>query len=107
MTSTFKRIALTLAALAALLCFSGCFERFTQKKAADPHAGETAEEHAAHSHAGETPEEHAGHSGADGHHEGETPEEHAAHAGEGEHHEGDGHDHSADGGSGAGEEAGK
>ena len=75
---------LTIAAIAMLLVFSGCFERFSQKQA-DDHAGETAAEHAAHSeegHEGETAEEHAAHS-EDGH-EGETPEEHAAHSEDGE-----------------------
>jgi hypothetical protein len=97
------RVMIYVALLLALLCFSGCFERFAQKK--DPHAGESAEEHAAHSegghdeHAGETAEEHAAHSEAG--HEGETAEEHAAHSEEGH----EGHDHS-EGDSGH-EEAGK
>lgn len=89
MTNRIQRISLGLTILAALLCFSGCFERFTQKKAADSHAGESAEEHAAHSHAGE------------------TPEEHAAHSEEGGHSEGDGHDHGAQEGEAGGKEAGK
>jgi hypothetical protein len=77
------RLTLLSALALSLLLYSGC-ERFTQKKAADAHAGETAAEHAAHSghHEGETAAEHAEH--ADEHHEGETAEEHAKHEHAGE-----------------------
>jgi hypothetical protein len=79
------RFAMLLALSLGLLLYSGC-ERFTQKKAADSHAGETAAEHAAHSdhHEGETAEEHAKH---DDDHKGETKEEHEKH--DDEHHEGE------------------
>jgi hypothetical protein len=97
------RLIVVLALAIGALFYGGC-ERFTQKKAADSHAGETAAEHAAHSHAdgsehheGETAEEHAAHEHEhhegeskeehekhdDGHHEGESKEEHEKHEGEG------------------------